>query len=1089
MFVDDVKTSAEHQLNQIIHTLKHVHGVELNFSESTVEQVQAVRDSSEIVKNSIVSESAFNSWHNDPNYAKHMLILEAVRIYLNEIAPKRRPKAVKESIEHPHHRKVTKIGQWMMDFAQNNNSNDEKILNTLNSFSRVGEDLTHVGAPFGPSTFKELLAGYENRANSESNDSFDRKQARDNLSALRIGIKLYDKHHRKPAVDEVVLGPDDQKSMPTPNVNTGKAVDTFKSGMGDPAQGQILKPEKDEPSGDLKGLMKQYGVNERRSSEVRESKDDALSKLDESHMQHHDYQASMARAELYRNSKYAVDMLKMIRKEDDIEPWIAAALTKSAMYLDKIYHYLDYYTKFESGELSEEMNAPDFETVDDDSELGETTGSVARENLMMITEYSMKLFNMIQPGDKLEGWVAMKLTTASECISSSKHFLDYKHFERHAGDHFDLHESLQVAEAPTRKDFRMVAKMINSHPDAEAREMLAKHHADIYAQQNPRFDRDRFMKAATTTKEGPVKKTQKRVSEGAGSPEQDLEQAQTLIAAKSLSDDLQTMAEKVARMAVDDLMPLVDTMKSQFGPEAADGYNATVKAQLDQLLAAVQKAKDESDNAVSALQQGGVPSAPTDIGSPEMAPPAGDELGDDDLGDGLGTTPAAAGGEEPLGRAKKPLPGGEEPTDDDLGLAESRKRVSEKWDAKMKTAEKDKGKWDGWTLAKLKAHKKKLMDKETRTAAEQKEVKQIDFAIRAKQKDKWGKVDEAKSKPDFLDVDKDGNKKEPMKKALKDKEKTEEMFSYKGKGSSKSQDVLGRRPAGGVAKHGEEYKDVMTGRKGQLHFSGDRTPYSDEELTAMQKRAGVGRGMGGPKGTLPEEMTDEGNEFSGALAAAKAAGKEEFEVGGKTYKVKEAKSKSPYAIGMWQAKKAAGLDPDKPAHDLPKKVIKKAHKIGASIEGTDESIAHLKELQDKAVRGRRVLQKELAEHREQFSKRVMEGRTQDPLKVGQGIEGDLIEKKIQSVSKMINDLGARINETKQASLDKLRAVIEQEEKEYRFEKIKNKSPYGVMFESADGKRDYRFFHDQKARDYWVQLNGDENTSLIGPEHFDIAVSK
>ena len=28
----------------------------------------------------------------------------------------------------------------------------------------------------------------------------------------------------------------------------------------------------------------------------------------------------------------------------------------------------------------------------------------------------------------------------------------------------------------------------------------------------------------------------------------------------------------------------------------------------------------------------------------------------------------------------------------------------------------------------------------------------------------------AKSKPDFLDVDKDGNKAEPMKKALKDKE-------------------------------------------------------------------------------------------------------------------------------------------------------------------------------------------------------------------------------------------------------------------------------------------------------------------------------
>lgn len=35
----------------------------------------------------------------------------------------------------------------------------------------------------------------------------------------------------------------------------------------------------------------------------------------------------------------------------------------------------------------------------------------------------------------------------------------------------------------------------------------------------------------------------------------------------------------------------------------------------------------------------------------------------------------------------------------------------------------------------------------------------------------WAALNEKKAKPDFLDVDKDGNKKEPMKKALKDKKK------------------------------------------------------------------------------------------------------------------------------------------------------------------------------------------------------------------------------------------------------------------------------------------------------------------------------
>ena len=37
-------------------------------------------------------------------------------------------------------------------------------------------------------------------------------------------------------------------------------------------------------------------------------------------------------------------------------------------------------------------------------------------------------------------------------------------------------------------------------------------------------------------------------------------------------------------------------------------------------------------------------------------------------------------------------------------------------------------------------------------------------------KETYTKVAEAKAKPDFLDMDKDGNKKEPMKKAIKDKE-------------------------------------------------------------------------------------------------------------------------------------------------------------------------------------------------------------------------------------------------------------------------------------------------------------------------------
>jgi hypothetical protein len=45
----------------------------------------------------------------------------------------------------------------------------------------------------------------------------------------------------------------------------------------------------------------------------------------------------------------------------------------------------------------------------------------------------------------------------------------------------------------------------------------------------------------------------------------------------------------------------------------------------------------------------------------------------------------------------------------------------------------------------------------------------------------------------------------------------------------------------------------------------------------------------------------------------------------------EEKSINPYAIGMAAAKKKYGYG-DEPVQDLPKKVIKKAHDIGKSID-------------------------------------------------------------------------------------------------------------------------------------------------------------
>lgn len=60
----------------------------------------------------------------------------------------------------------------------------------------------------------------------------------------------------------------------------------------------------------------------------------------------------------------------------------------------------------------------------------------------------------------------------------------------------ELQEDVELDEMVTRKHFQQVADVIKAHPDAEKRAELAKHHAEIFKKQNPRFDHKRFYAAA-----------------------------------------------------------------------------------------------------------------------------------------------------------------------------------------------------------------------------------------------------------------------------------------------------------------------------------------------------------------------------------------------------------------------------------------------------------------------------------------------------------------------------------------------------------------------------------------------------------------
>jgi hypothetical protein len=197
------------------------------------------------------------------------------------------------------------------------------------------------------------------------------------------------------------------------------------------------------------------------------------------------------------------------------------------------------------------------------------------------------------------------------------------------------------------------------------------------------------------------------------------------------------------------------------------------------------------------------------------------------------------------------------------------------------------------------------------------------------------------AKPDFLDIDKDGDKKEPMKKAVADKELDEASYSTKSARSGKD-----------IGKPGKAFGSIAKDAAKR---------YGSKE--AGERVAGAVLKKLRTKEDVAEADVEEGNEFSGALAKAKAAGASEFEVDGKKYKVTTEGFKEMDAY-LAQKKKEAGTgkfdkkqistgtvytrkhddeeDEEDEDSDTPKKKGRKAvgagkgKKLGAKSHGTSK---------------------------------------------------------------------------------------------------------------------------------------------------------
>lgn len=143
-------------------------------------------------------------------------------------------------------------------------------------------------------------------------------------------------------------------------------------------------------------------------------------------------------------------------------------------------------------------------------------------------------------------------------------------------------------------------------------------------------------------------RTKRRVNEAEG--EGDLAQAELILVAKDMVNQLQKMAEDVAEMQTDDLMALEEKIKTTFSQEQGEQFSQGVDSALGTLLDQVKAAKDALSSAIGVLSGEAAP-----MGEPMGGPEGGLEPSLEPAPEGdFGQADAMSGAEEePTGRELK----------------------------------------------------------------------------------------------------------------------------------------------------------------------------------------------------------------------------------------------------------------------------------------------------------------------------------------------------------------------------------------------------------------------------------------------------
>jgi len=165
-------------------------------------------------------------------------------------------------------------------------------------------------------------------------------------------------------------------------------------------------------------------------------------------------------------------------------------------------------------------------------------------------------------------------------------------------------------------------------------------------------DKKEPMKKAVKDKEKKKKTDESVVTEGAE------DEAELVMAAKDMVDRVTGWMEDTAEMQTESMLELADAIRDEMGSEKSEAFTASIKPALEALYSAMESARGTLTSGVGMLTGEEAPMGNdmmgTDMPADDMADPGMEPI-EDPLAadDGMGAAPAAAGGDEEAGRAKR----------------------------------------------------------------------------------------------------------------------------------------------------------------------------------------------------------------------------------------------------------------------------------------------------------------------------------------------------------------------------------------------------------------------------------------------------